>query len=451
MHALVVASTRPEVIKLSPVMRELESRGVDYTFVTTGQHYDEELFWSFIRDLKLREPEHNIEIGSGSHAYQTARALEALEEIILKERPNVVIAEGDTNSVLSCALACAKLHVAFAHVEAGLRSFDRTMPEEVNRVLADHIAEVLFAPTEGAALNLIEEGILPEKIFIVGNTIVDATLQNLEIARKSSRILEALPDEFLLLTLHRAENVDSRERLAGIMEALFELGEEIVFPLHPRTRKRLKEFGLLERARQRLHLIPPAGYLDFLMLLSRARLVLTDSGGVQEEAIVLNTPCVTLRTSTERPETVEAGGNVLAGVEKADILRTVERILSDESVYSAMKSAKNPFGEGDSGRKIVDTLIKLEEEGRLKITPPSKVLRRKRREFITVDASLAGKRISELSFRVVRVIRSGRARFPFPELRLREGDVVEVVVREFDRCSEPFRELPQDRSTPPAL
>ncbi len=451
MHALVVASTRPEVIKLSPVMREFEARGVDYTFVTTGQHYDDELFWSFIRDLKLREPEHNIEIGSGSHAYQTARALEALEEIILKERPSVVIAEGDTNSVLSCALACAKLHVAFAHVEAGLRSFDRTMPEEVNRVLADHIAEVLFAPTEGAALNLIEEGILPEKIFIVGNTIVDATLQNLEIARESSRILEDVPEDFLLLTLHRAENVDSRERLAGIMEALFELGEEIVFPLHPRTRKRLKEFGLLEGVRQRLHLIPPAGYLDFLMLLSRAKLVLTDSGGVQEEAIVLNTPCVTLRTSTERPETVEAGGNVLAGVEKADILRTVRRILGDESVYSAMRSAKNPFGEGDSGRKIVDTLIKLEEEGRLKITPPSKVLRRKRREFITADASLAGKRIAELPFRVVRVIRSGRARFPFPELLLREGDVVEVAVREFYRCSEPFRELPQDRSTPPAL
>ncbi len=427
MRALVVASTRPEVIKLSPVMREFEARGVDYTFVTTGQHYDDELFWSFIRDLRLRQPEYNVEVGSGSHAYQTARALEALEEIILKEKPSAVIAEGDTNSVLSCALACAKLHVAFAHVEAGLRSFDRTMPEEVNRVLADHVSEVLFAPTEGAALNLIEEGILPEKIFIVGNTIVDATLQNLEIAREKSQILKDVPEDFLLLTLHRAENVDSKERLAGIMEALFELREKVVFPVHPRTRQRLEEFGLLKRAEEELHLLPPVGYLDFLMLLSRAKLVLTDSGGVQEEAIVLHTPCVTLRTSTERPETIEAGGNVLAGVEKADILRTVRRILSDEEIYRRMKSAKNPFGEGDSGRRIVDTLIKLEEEGRLEIAPPERVLRRKRREFLQVDSSLAGKRIAELPFQVVRVIDAGRARFPYPELRLREGQMIEVV------------------------
>jgi UDP-N-acetylglucosamine 2-epimerase (non-hydrolysing) len=427
MRALVVASTRPEVIKLSPVMREFEVRGIEYTFVTTGQHYDDELFWNFIRDLGLRQPEYNVEVGSGSHAYQTARALEALEEIILKEEPEVVVAEGDTNSVLSCALACAKLHVAFAHVEAGLRSFDRTMPEEVNRVLADHVSEVLFAPTEKAALNLIEEGIPPERIFIVGNTIVDATLQNLEIAREKSRILEAVPGDFLLLTLHRAENVDRRERLAGIMEALFELGERVVFPVHPRTRRRLEEFGLLKRAEEELHLLPPVGYLDFLLLLSRARLVLTDSGGVQEEAIVLHTPCVTLRTSTERPETIEAGGNVLAGVEKAGILRTVKRILDNRQIYEAMRRAENPFGEGDSGRKIVDTLIKLREEGRLRITPPERVLRRKRREFINVDASLAGKRIAELPFQVVRVIDAGRARFPHPELRLREGQMIEVV------------------------
>ncbi|NOZ58514.1 MAG: UDP-N-acetylglucosamine 2-epimerase (non-hydrolyzing) [Euryarchaeota archaeon] len=427
MRALVVASTRPEVIKLSPVMRELEARGVEYTFVTTGQHYDDELFWSFIRDLRLRQPEYNVEVGSGSHAYQTARALEALEEIILKEKPSAVIAEGDTNSVLSCALACAKLHVAFAHVEAGLRSFDRTMPEEVNRIIADHVSEVLFAPTERAALNLIEEGIPPEKIFIVGNTIVDATLQNLEIAREKSRILEAVPEDFLLLTLHRAENVDSKERLSGIMEALFELRERVVFPVHPRTRQRLEEFGLLKRAEEELHLLPPVGYLDFLMLLSRAKLVLTDSGGVQEEAIVLHTPCVTLRTSTERPETIEAGGNVLAGVEKAGILRTVGRILGDERVYQAMRRAQNPFGGGDSGRRIVDTLIKLEEEGRLEIAPPGRVLRRKRREFMRVDSSLAGKRIGELPFQVVRVIEAGRARFPYPELRLREGQMIEVV------------------------
>jgi UDP-N-acetylglucosamine 2-epimerase (non-hydrolysing) len=427
MHALIVASTRPEVIKLSPIMRELDSRDIAYTFVTTGQHYDDELFWNFIRELGLRRPEYNVEVGSGSHAYQTARALEALEEIILKEKPSVVIAEGDTNSVLSAALACAKLHVAFAHVEAGLRSFDRTMPEEVNRVLADHASDVLFAPTEKAALNLINEGILPEKIFIVGNTIVDATLQNFEIARQNSRILEALPEDFLLLTLHRAENVDRKERLTGIIEALLELEEEIVFPAHPRTRRRLAEFGLLEKVEKKLRLLPPVGYLDFLMLLSRAKLVLTDSGGVQEEAIVLHTPCITLRTSTERPETVEAGGNVLAGVEKAGIVRTVKRVLGDQSVYQAMKAAENPFGKGDSAKKIVDILLKLEEEGKLKITPPSRVLREKRREFINVDASLAGKRIAELPFQVVRIIEAGKAKFPSPELRLRQGQLIEVL------------------------
>ncbi|WP_456475055.1 non-hydrolyzing UDP-N-acetylglucosamine 2-epimerase, partial [Candidatus Pyrohabitans sp.] len=404
MRALVVASTRPEVIKLSPIMREFDSQGIAYAFATTGQHYDNKLFWNFIQELGLRKPEYNVDVGSGSHAYQTARALEALEGIILREEPEVVIAEGDTNSVLSAALAAAKLHVAFAHVEAGLRSFDRTMPEEVNRVLADHASDVLFAPTERAALNLINEGISPEKIFIVGNTIVDATLQNFEMAKKKSRILTDAPEDFLLLTLHRAENVDSKERFTSIVEALLELGEEVVFPVHPRTKKRLAEFGLLEMAERRLRLLPPVGYLDFLMLLNRAKLVLTDSGGVQEEAIVLHTPCITLRTSTERPETVEAGGNILAGVEKAGIVNAVARVLGDSRVYSAMKAAKNPFGEGDSARKIVNVLLSLEEKGKLKIAPPSRVLSEKRRKFMSVDASLAGKRIAELPFQVVRVI-----------------------------------------------
>ncbi|NOZ82972.1 MAG: UDP-N-acetylglucosamine 2-epimerase (non-hydrolyzing) [Euryarchaeota archaeon] len=419
---MVVASTRPEVIKLAPVLRALESSGTEHTFVTTGQHYDDELFWRFIRELGLREPEHNIDVRSGSHAYQTARALEALERLILQEQPQVVIAEGDTNSVLSTALACAKLLVPFAHVEAGLRSFDRTMPEEVNRVLADHVSTVLFAPTERAADNLVNEGILPESIFVVGNTIVDATLQHIEIARKK---LKPRGGEYLLLTLHRAENVDRRDRLEGILRALAEVEQEILFPVHPRTLQRLKEFNLLELAEATLTLLPPVGYLEFLLMLEGAKVVLTDSGGVQEEAIVLGTPCITLRTSTERPETVEAGGNILAGVDRRSIAETVRRVLQDAELYERMRRAENPFGDGRSGERIVSILLELAEKGALKIEPPSRVIRTRQRRLLRAE-KLQGKRISELGMRVCRVVSDGCFRYPAPEHRLSRDEMLEV-------------------------
>ncbi len=419
---MVVASTRPEVIKLAPVLRALESSGMEHVFVTTGQHYDDELFWRFIRELGLKEPEHNIDVRSGTHAYQTARALEALEKLIVQESPQVVIAEGDTNSVLSTALACAKLLVPFAHVEAGLRSFDRTMPEEVNRLLADHVSTVLFAPTRRAADNLVNEGILPGSIFVVGNTIVDATLQHIEIAR---RRLKAPEGEYLLLTLHRAENVDSRERLEGILRALAEIEHEILFPVHPRTLQRLREFGLIELAESALTLLPPAGYLEFLLMLEGARAVLTDSGGVQEEAIVLGTPCITLRTSTERPETVEAGGNILAGVDRESITGTVRRVLGDPGLYERMKRARNPFGDGRSGERIVRILAELEERGALKIEPPSRVIRTRQRRLVPASG-FRGRRISELGMRVCRVVSGGLFMYPAPEHRVGDEEMLEV-------------------------
>jgi len=370
LKVFLTASTRPEVIKLSPVIRELERKKIDHIFCATGQHYSYELFKEFIEELKLREPDYNLEIGSGTNAEQTANALIGIEKLLEKEEPSVVVTEGDTNSVLSTALAGAKLRIPVAHVEAGLRSFDRTMPEEINRVLADHCSEILFAPTQTSALNLRNEGISPEKIFVVGNTIVDAVFQNLKIAGKRKlKLQEKLPEKFALLTLHRQENVDNKKRLKEILEALSELKIKILFPVHPRTEKNLKRFGLtryFNGDKSNFILTQPLGYLDFLSLLKKAFAAFTDSGGVQEEAIVVKTPCVTLRYNTERPETIEAGGNMLAA-EKSEIISAF-KLVSSEKTRRKMKAAKNPFGEGKSGAKIVKIIEELHRKNKLKVS-----------------------------------------------------------------------------------
>ena len=367
MKSIIVASTRPEVIKLAPVMREFQRQGLEYVFITTGQHYDHNLFSSFITDLELESPDYDINIGSGSQAYQTSSPMKKLEEIMVREKPDVVIVEGDTNSVLSSALTSVKLLIPVAHVEAGLRSFDRTMPEEINRIIADHCSEILFAPTEGCALNLINEGIPPDKIHIVGNTVVDATMQNLKIAKKRSRIMEDLDSEYLVLTLHRAENVDDPDRLADIVDALIQIEDQIVFPIHPRTRKMLKRHGLFEKLSEKIRIIDPLGYLDFLTLMKNSKAILTDSGGLQEEAITLNIPCITLRKNTERPETVEAGGNILAGTDKESILKAVNHVLTNPQVYEKMQKAKNPLGDGTTAKKITNILKILKRKDKLKI------------------------------------------------------------------------------------
>ena len=356
MKISIILGTRPEIIKLSPIIRILENSGEDWHIIHTNQHYSENMDKIFFKELNLPNPKYNLNIGSGTHGEQTGKMLIKIEKVLLNEKPDVVVVQGDTNTVLAGALVASKLKIDIAHVEAGLRSFDRAMPEEINRVLTDHLSSYLFAPTEIAKNNLIREGIDKEKIFVVGNTIVDATLQNLRIAEKKD-FLNGIDNDYFLLTLHRAENVDNKDRLKDIIDALFEMIEiykkPIIFPIHPRTKKRLKEFNLFERLKsnKNIEIIEPVGYLEFLMLEKNAKLILTDSGGVQEEACILKVPCVTLRDSTERPETVEVGANILVGSDKNKLIKAVEIMLKRDRDWI------NPYGDGKSGERIVKILI----------------------------------------------------------------------------------------------
>jgi len=352
MKISIILGTRPEIIKMSPVIRELENKGLDYFILHTGQHYSYNLDKIFFEDLELSEPKYNLDVGSGTHAEETGKMLMGIEKVLNEEKPDVVLVEGDTNTVLAGALAATKLHIKVSHVEAGLRSYDRTMPEEINRVLTDHVSDYLFAPTVKARENLLREGIEEHKIFVTGNTIVDAVYQNLEIARRKVDILKKLNlnlKGYFLVTVHRQENVDVKERLKGILDGLelvynkFDL--PIIYPIHPRTMKRIREFGL--EVPKGITAIEPLGFLEFLQLEANAKLVLTDSGGVQEETCILNVPCVTLRDNTERPETLEVGSNVLVGVNQNKILEGVNTMLIKERDWN------NPFGDGKAGERIV--------------------------------------------------------------------------------------------------
>lgn len=371
MKPAFVFGTRPEIIKLAPVVRAFIERGVEPLLIHTGQHYDYEMSRVFLEELELPPIDHHLEVGSGTQAEQTGKAMIKIERVLMEEKPDVTLVQGDTNTVLAGALASVKLKIPVAHVEAGLRSFDRTMPEEINRILADHASEVLFPPTEEARKNLEREGIT-ENVYVVGNTIVDAVLQNAEVAEKKSGILERLglePKEYVLITAHRAENTDSRENLTRLVEMLEALQMRAVYPMHPRTRKRLEEFGLWERVSsiENLTVTKPLGYLDFLKLEKNAFAIMTDSGGIQEEAIILGVPCLTLRYNTERPETVEAGGNVLVGLEKERALGYLQRLLEDREFYRKMAEAPNPFGDGKAGERIAGILLELYKKGELKV------------------------------------------------------------------------------------
>ncbi|WP_457753166.1 non-hydrolyzing UDP-N-acetylglucosamine 2-epimerase [Thermococcus sp.] len=371
MKPAFVFGTRPEIIKLAPVIREFEKRGVKPLLIHTGQHYDYEMSKIFLEELELNSIDYHLEVGSGTQAEQTGISMIKIEKVLIKEKPDVTLVQGDTNTVLAGALASVKLKIPVAHVEAGLRSFDRTMPEEINRILVDHASEVLFAPTEKAKKNLENEGIR-EGVYVVGNTIVDTVLQNSEIAERKSGILEKLglkPKGYILITAHRAENTDSKENLEKLVDILEALPIKAVYPMHPRTRNRLKEFGLWERISKIENLIitQPLGYVDFLKLQKNAKIVMTDSGGLQEESIILNVPCLTLRYNTERPETVEAGGNILVGLEKDRALHYVNKLLNDKEFYEKMASADNPLGDGEAGERIVKILLELYERGGLRV------------------------------------------------------------------------------------
>lgn len=354
MKVAVILGTRPEIIKMSPVIRELERKRSKFYILHTGQHYSYYLDEVFLEQLDVPQPKYNLEVGSGSHAEETGKMLIEIERVLQQEKPDIVLVEGDTNSVLAGALAAAKLHIKVGHVEAGLRSYDRTMPEEINRLLADHLSDYLFAPTEKAKEILLGEKIPEEEIFITGNTIVDAVYQNLDIARSKANTLEKLslqPQEYFLVTLHRQENVDNLGRFQGIIEGLqlisrnFEM--PVIYPIHPRSRKMMSRFSL---ETENLGLIEPLDFLGFLQLEANARLVLTDSGGVQEETCILGVPCVTLRDNTERPETIEVGSNILAGALPDKILEYSRIMLGSENSW------RNPFGDGKAGERIIDIL-----------------------------------------------------------------------------------------------
>jgi UDP-N-acetylglucosamine 2-epimerase (non-hydrolysing) len=308
----------------------------------------------FFEQLELPEAEYNLDVGSGTHGEQTGKMLVGIEKVLQKEEPDVVLVEGDTNTVIAGALAAAKLGVKVGHVEAGLRSYDREMPEEINRVLADHCSHLLFAPTEKSKQILLGEGVPEDKIFVTGNTVVDAVYQNLEVSKTKGNInnhLRLNGSDYFLVTVHRQENVDNKKRFCGILKGLEMLHEDfglkVVYPIHPRARKQLKVFGLQVKG---VMLVEPLDYLSFLQLEANSRLVLTDSGGVQEEACIMGVPCVTLRYNTERPETLEAGANVLAGTEPSEIVKMAKLMFNN--VYNW----ENPFGDGKAGIRIVDTL-----------------------------------------------------------------------------------------------
>jgi UDP-N-acetylglucosamine 2-epimerase (non-hydrolysing) len=357
-----VAGARPNFMKVAPIVAAMNRRAKEFrhVLVHTGQHYDSAMSHAFFRDLEIPEPDIDLGVGSGSHAVQTAGVIQAFEPYVIAEKPDWVLVVGDVNSTVACALVCAKLGVKVAHVEAGLRSRDRTMPEEINRVLTDQIAELLLTPSEDANANLRAEGIPAERIRMVGNIMIDSLNANLARARGSTILneLDLERKDYALLTLHRPSNVDERTALLRILDALKEIGRRvpIIFPAHPRTRKMIQELELtaeFENAKG-LVIIEPVGYLDFLKLMSSARLVLTDSGGIQEETTVLGIPCVTLRENTERPITVEMGTNTIAGTDTAKIVTAANRALDNPPDKSNLKIP--PLWDGRTADRILDAL-----------------------------------------------------------------------------------------------
>lgn len=357
MRIATVVGARPQFIKMAPVSRELEKRGLDEIVIHTGQHYDYEMNKIFFEQLGIKEPDYYLGVGSGSHGYQIGEMLKRIEGVLLEEKPDVVLVYGDTNSTLAGALAAVKLHIKVAHVEAGLRSFDKRMPEDVNRVLTDHVSDYLFAPTKTAVRNLRNEGI-KKGVYLTGDVMYDALLHNIEIARKNSRILSELglrPKEYLLATVHRAENTDNRKNLESIISAFIESEELIVFPVHPRTKRYLGKYHIMGKVKNadNIILIPPVGYLDMLILEENARKILTDSGGVQKEAYFLKIPCITLREKTEWVETVEDGWNILVGANKEKIIRAIKEFEPKGKTYTYK------FGNGKASKEIVKIVGEL--------------------------------------------------------------------------------------------
>ena len=351
MKVLHVVGARPNFMKAAPVLHALKKRaGVRQVLVHTGQHYDVNMSDVFFEQLGMPAPDVNLGVGSGTHARQTAEIMTGLEPVILDAKPDAVLVYGDVNSTVAAALVCAKLGVRVGHVEAGLRSFDRTMPEEVNRLVTDQLADLLFTPSIDEDENLRREGIAAEKIFCVGNVMIDSLVRLLPAAEKART--DGLPERFALVTLHRPANVDESDTLKGILGSLLEVNDDlpVVFPAHPRTRQRIAEFRLDAK---RLRVLDPLPYIDFLALQKRAEVVITDSGGIQEETTYLGVPCLTVRENTERPITISMGTNVLVGRDPAKLRSELAKILSG----SAKKGSVPPLWDGRAGERIAEVLV----------------------------------------------------------------------------------------------
>jgi UDP-N-acetylglucosamine 2-epimerase (non-hydrolysing) len=351
-HILHVVGARPNFVKAAPVLRAARRLGIRQTLVHTGQHYDRDMSDVFFSQLEIPEPDVNLGVGSGSHAAQTAEIMRRFEPVLLEHKPDVVLVYGDVNSTVAAALVCSKLLIRVAHVEAGLRSFDRTMPEEINRVVTDRLSDMLFTPSEDGDANLQREGVPQEKIHRVGNVMIDSLIELLPAAR--SRPTKGLPERLALVTLHRPSNVDDGENLQKILDSLGQVSQRLdtVFPVHPRTRQRINELGIRT---PKLHLVDPMPYIEFLALQSRAAVVITDSGGIQEETTYLGVPCLTMRENTERPITVTLGTNTLVGEDRDKLVRELNKILAGQG----KKGVIPPLWDGHAGERIADVLSRL--------------------------------------------------------------------------------------------
>jgi UDP-N-acetylglucosamine 2-epimerase (non-hydrolysing) len=348
LNICIVVGTRPEIIKMSPIVEACQKEGQGCFILHTGQHYSHNMDGVFFEQLGLPEPKYNLHVGSETAPRQIAAIIKGAEEVFTKQKPSIVLVEGDTNSVLAGALTALQMKIPVGHVEAGLRSFDKTMPEEVNRIITDHVSDFLFAPTELSGRHLRQENIAPDRIFVTGNTIVDVVKKYCptETGKTGRR------GDYILATIHRQENVDIPERFRAILKGLDEVGawfkKPVVYPIHPRSKKMMEQYGY----KTSVQLIEPLDYFQFLKMESGADLIITDSGGVQEEACILNVPCVTVRDNTERQETVEIGANILAGAAPEKILACAKEMLNRKKIW------KQPYGDGHTAEEIIGIIKK---------------------------------------------------------------------------------------------
>ena len=345
MKIVSIVGVRPQFIKCSPVSKELR-RDHQEILVHTGQHYDYEMSQLFFEELGIPKPDYTLDVGSGLQGAQTGEMLIKIEKVLIKEKPHFVLVYGDTNSTIAGALAAVKLHIPVGHIEAGLRSFDTSMPEEINRILTDHASDILFVPTKTAVENLKKEGI-SDRVHLTGDVMYDALLHNIKIAEKSNilEMLHVTSKDYFLVTIHRQSNTDDAENLSNILNALSQVEGKVLFPVHPRTQKFIKTYGLEEKIKDNVSLVKPVGYIDFLWLEKNAKKILTDSGGIQKEAYLLKIPCITLRENTEWVETIEDGWNVLVGAD-------TEKITEAAKSFTPPQKQSNHFGDGKASEKI---------------------------------------------------------------------------------------------------